>query len=232
MSSAGEPARASKDSFRAGLKAGVPFALAGGILSLSFGVLAKEVGLGAPAAILMSLIVFAGSAQFAAVGILAAGGGLPAALLAAALVNARFLPMGVALAPYLPGGALARAIQGQPVVDASWALAQDAEGRFDRHYLFGATAVQYATWQTGTVLGALVGTGGIDPQSLGLQAIFPAFFLVLLIEELRQPGRFGVALVGAAIALALVPFTPAGVPVLASSLAALVGLRRHARATP
>ena len=219
-----------RESFRRGLAAGVPFALAGGLLSLSFGVSAEEVGLGAPAAILMSLIVFAGSAQFASVGILAAGGGLGPALMAATLVNARFLPMGVALAPYLPGGALRRAIQGQPVVDASWALAQDAEGHFDRHFLFGATAVQYVTWQTGTILGALVGTGGIDPETLGLEAIFPAFFLVLLVEELKQPGRGGVALLGALIALVLVPFTPAGIPVLASSLAALLGLRRRAAA--
>lgn len=229
MSAAGA-ARASRESFRAGLRAGVPYALAGGLLSLSFGVSAEEVGLGAPAAIVMSLIVFAGSAQFAAVGILAAGGGLAPALVAAALVNARFLPMGVALAPYLPGGALARALQGQPVVDASWALAQDAEGRFDRHFLFGATAVQYATWQTGTVVGALVGTGGIDPEALGLPAVFPAFFLVLLIEEVKQPGKLGVGFLGAAIALMAVPFTPAGVPVLTASLAALVGLRRRAEA--
>jgi 4-azaleucine resistance transporter AzlC len=215
-------------SFRRGLRAGVPFALAGGLLSLSFGVSAQEVGLGKPAAILMSFVVFAGSAQFASVAILAAGGGLGAALVAATLVNARFLPMGVALAPYLPGGPLARALQGQPVVDASWALAQDAEGHFDRHELFGATAVQYVTWQTGTILGAVVGTGGIDPKTLGLEAIFPAFFLVLLVEELKQPGRASVALLGAGIALVLIPFTPAGVPVLAASLAALVGLRRRA----
>jgi 4-azaleucine resistance transporter AzlC len=216
------------ESFRRGLRAGLPFALAGGLLSLSFGVSAQGVGLGKPAAILMSLVVFAGSAQFASVAILAAGGGLGAALLAATLVNARFLPMGVALAPYLPGNALYRALQGQPVVDASWALAQDAEGHFDRHELFGATAIQYLTWQIGTILGALVGTGGIDPKTLGLEAIFPAFFLVLLVEELKEPGRGSVALLGASIALVLIPFTPAGVPVLAASLAALVGLRRRA----
>lgn len=227
---AAEPPRAPKESFCAGLRTGAPFALAGGVVALSFGVSAEATGLGAPAAILMSLVVFAGSAQFAAVGIVAAGGGLAPALAAAALVNSRFLPMGVALAPYLPGGAVSRAIQGQPVVDTSWALAQDAEGRFDRHFLFGATAVQWVTWQAGTVAGALVGTGGIAPQALGLDAVFPAFFLVLLTEEVKQPGRLGVAVLGAAIALVLVPFTPPGVPVLVASVAAFVGLRRHARA--
>jgi 4-azaleucine resistance transporter AzlC len=213
-------------SFRRGLEAGVPFALAGAMLSLSFGVLAREAGLGALAAILMSAIVFAGSAQFAAVGIIAAGGGVIPAIVAATLVNSRYLPMGVALAPYLPGGAWRRALQGQPLVDASWALAQDAEGHFDRHFLFGATAVQYVTWLSGTVVGALVGIGGLDPADVGLDALFPAFFLVLLIEELRRPGAPGVAFAGALIALVLVPLTPVGVPVLVASVAALIGLRR------
>lgn len=217
-------------SFRAGLRAGVPFALAGGLLSLSFGVLAESAGLGPLAAIVMSAIVFAGSAQFAAVGILAAGGGIGTATIAAALVNSRFLPMGVALAPYLSGGPIKRAVQGQAVVDASWALARDAEGRFDRHFLFGCTSIQYVTWLGGTTLGALVGGGLIDSEALGLDAIFPAFFLVLLISELESNLNRGVALVGAAIAVALVPLAPPGVPVLLASLAALVGLRRRAAA--
>ncbi|MGI8661067.1 MAG: AzlC family ABC transporter permease [Thermoleophilaceae bacterium] len=216
-------------SLRAGLRAGVPFALAGGLLSLSFGVLAESAGLGAPAAILMAAIVFAGSAQFAAVGIIAAGGGIGTAVVVATLVNSRFLPMGVALAPYLSGGRLRRAIQGQAVVDASWALARDAEGHFDRHFLFGCTAVQYVTWVPGTVVGALMGGGLIDPDALGLDAIFPAVFLVLLISELGGLRNRGVALGGALIAIALVPLAPPGVPVVAASLAALYGLRGRDR---
>lgn len=215
-------------SFREGLRAGVPFALAGGLLSLSFGLLAETAGLGPLAAMVMSAIVFAGSAQFAAVGILAAGGGIGTATIAAALVNSRFLPMGVALAPYLFGGPVRRALQGQAVVDSSWALARDAEGRFDRHFLFGCTAVQYVTFVSGTALGALVGGGLIDSEALGLDAIFPAFFLVLLVSELESGLNRGVALAGAAIAVALVPIAPPGVPVLLASLAALVGLRRRA----
>jgi predicted branched-subunit amino acid permease len=55
--------------------------------------------------------VFAGSAQFAAVSIIAGGGGVGSAVGAAALMNSRFLSMGVALAPSLPGGALKRALR-------------------------------------------------------------------------------------------------------------------------
>ena len=226
---AGPGARAS---FRAGLRAGVPYALAGGVLSLSFGVLALEAGFSALGAIVMSAVVFAGSAQFAAISIVAAGGGLGAAIGAAALMNARFLPMGIALAPSLPGSAPRRAAQGQANVDASWAMANRGGGRYDRHFLFGATAVQYATWVGGTAIGTLAGGAIGDPRDLGLDAIFPAFFLALLLPELRTLRSRAVALGGASIALALVALTPPGVPVLAASVAALAGLkRRHARET-
>lgn len=224
---ASQPPLTARESFRAGLRAGIPFALAGGLLSLTFGVLAREVGFSAIGAIAMSAIVFAGSAQFAIVSILAAGGGAGAAIAAAALMNSRFLPMGIALAPSLPGNWLKRAAQGQTVVDASWAMANRGDGRFDRHFLFGATSVQYLTWFSGTVIGALGGSALPDPEKLGLDAIYPAFFLALLIAELRDARSRGVALAGAVIALALVPVAPAGVPVLAASIAALAGLWRR-----
>ena len=212
-----------------GVRAGIPFAVAGGLLSISFGVVAQKGGLSAVAAIVMSAIVFAGSAQFAAVAIIAQGGTVGAAVAAAALVNSRFLPMGVALGPSLPGGAAARAAQGQTVVDASWALASRDDGSFDRMMLFGSSAIQYVSWTTGTVVGAIWGEKLGDPETLGLDAIYPAFFLALLLVEIKSRRALGVAALGALIALALVPVAPPGVPVLVASLASLVGLRRSAR---
>ena len=206
------------------MRAGVPFGVAGGLLALSFGVVAQGAGLSAVAAIVMSAIVFAGSAQFAAIAILASGGTAGAAVAAAALMNSRFLPMGVALAPSLPGRALARAAQGQTIVDASWALAARGDGTFDRGLLFGSSAIQYVAWVSGTVAGAIWGDALGDPEALGLDAVYPAFFLALLIGEVRSARALGVAALGAVIALVLVPVAPAGVPVLVASLAALVGL--------
>lgn len=215
-------------SWRAGLKAGVPYALAGFLLSLSFGVLARDAGIPVLAAIVMSAIVFAGSAQFAAVSIVGAGGGVGAAVAAAALMNSRFLPMGIALAPSLPGRAAKRAAQGQTIVDASWAMANRGDGTFDRWFLFGSTAVQYVTWVSGTAAGALGGDVIGDPHKLGLDAIYPTFFLALLFAELRSGRARGVAALGALIALVLVPIAPPGLPVLVASLAAFAGLRRRA----
>ncbi len=214
------------ESFRRGVRLGLPYAAAGFLLSLSFGVLAREAGFSAAQAIVTSAIVFAGSAQFAIISVILGGGGLVPAVAAAGLMNARFLAMGIALAPSLPGGPLTRAAQGQTVVDASWVHANRGDGTFDRWLLFGSTAPQYVSWSAGTAVGALAGDGFFDPERLGLDAIFPAFFVVLLIGELKSPRTRWVALVGGAIALALVPFAPPGIPILVASAAALLGLVR------
>jgi predicted branched-subunit amino acid permease len=178
----------------AGVRAGFPFAIAGGILAISFGVVAQDIGMSKAAAIIMSTIVFAGSA------------------------------------PSLPGGPLWRALQGQTTVDASWAIASRGDGTFDRSLLFGSTAIQYVAWVGGTVIGAFGGGALGDTDRFGLDAVYPAFFAGLLIQELHDRRSRMVAAAGGLIALVLVPIAPAGVPILAASLAALAGLTRQARA--
>ncbi|MDX6725173.1 MAG: hypothetical protein QOD73_3577, partial [Solirubrobacteraceae bacterium] len=186
--------------FRAGVRAGLPFAVATAVVAVSFGVVAKGAGLSAGATIAMSVVVFAGSAQFTAISILAQGGTVAAAVIAAALINSRFLPMGVALGPSLPGGPLRRAAQGQAMVDASWAIAGRGDGTFDRQLLFGSTAVQYLGWVGGTIVGALGGGVLGDPQALGLDAVYPAFFAALLLNEARNRRARCVAALGGVIA--------------------------------
>jgi predicted branched-subunit amino acid permease len=137
--------------------------------------------------------------------------------------------MGIALAPSLPGRAHTRAAQGQTVVDASWAMANRGDGTFDRWFLFGSTAVQYVTWVAGTAVGALAGDVLGDPRKYGLDAIYPTFFLALLLVELRNRRARGVAAFGALIALVLVPLVPPGLPVLAAGLAAFAGAVRRDR---
>jgi 4-azaleucine resistance transporter AzlC len=214
------------DEYLAGVRAAMPFVLATAALGISFGVLARSLGWGVVAPIVFSLIAFSGSAQFAVAAVLGAGGAVVAAVVAAVLLNVRFLPMGVAIAPFLKGGPVRRALEGQAVVDASWALANRGGGRFDHKFLIGATVPQFAAWVGGTAIGVLAGDLIGDPERLGLDVVFPAFFLALLVDELRRGRRVVVvALLAAALALALVPFTPAGVPVIAACGAALLGLR-------
>lgn len=211
-------------SFRAGVRAGLPVAVAVLLVAISFGIIAEPV-MGAGPALAMSAFVFAGSAQFGATAVLASGGAAAPAIVAAILLNARFIPMGVALAPSLRAGPLRRAAYGQAIVDASWAMANRGGGRFDPDFLVGATLPSYPAWVGGTAIGVFAGDAIADPNALGLDALFPAFFLALLVNELRAGRAYGVAAAGAAIALALTPSAPPGVPVIAASAAALVGLR-------
>jgi predicted branched-subunit amino acid permease len=232
--SQGSPASAgpvgSRSTVLDGMRRGAPAAVASFAVGVTFGVLARPV-IGAMAAIVMSFVVFAGSAQLAAVSTLGAGGAASAAVTAGLLMNVRFVPMGIAVGPSLPGGRFRRAAKGLAVVDASWALAREEGGRFDWPTLLGATIVQAMAWWSGTVLGVLGGGVLGDPRTLGLDAIFPAFFLALLADDLRQPRNAVVAAVAAVVALALTPYLPPGLPVTLASAAALIGLATRPSAT-
>jgi 4-azaleucine resistance transporter AzlC len=210
--------------WRAGVQRGVPFAIAVFAIAVSFGVLARPV-MGSVAPIVMSIVVFSGAAQFGALAILAAGGSVGAAIAAGVLLNARYLAMGLGLAPSLRGRTLSRAAFAMAIVDSSWAAASLGDGTFDPWYMVGVTTFQYVGWVLGTVIGVLAGSAIGDPSALGLDALFPAFFVVLLMEEVRGRRRVAAAAGGAGIALVLTPLTPPGLPILAAALAALAASR-------
>jgi predicted branched-subunit amino acid permease len=183
--------------------------------------------MGWAAPLVMSATTFAGSAQFAVASILDAGGRVGAAIAAAVLLNTRYFPIGLSAAPALRGGRLRRLLEAQLVVDESWALAAREGGRFDRRVLVVAGLLLYAGWVGGTAIGVVAGQGLGDPRRLGLDAAFPAVFLAVLAPQLRSRHAVGAALAGAAIALALLPVAPPGVPIVAATAACLLGLVRR-----
>lgn len=216
------------EGYLAGMRAGLPIALVVGVVAISFGVLARSLGWGVLAPIVFSVVTYSAAAQFAVATVLGAGGGVFVAIAAAVLLNARFLPMGMAVGPFLKGGPLRRALEAQTIITTSWALAIRSGGRFDRAFMIGATVPQYLAWTVGTTVGVLAPAGGLgDFERLGLDAIFPAFFLALLIGELRsgQKRTIAATALAAVLATALVPIAPPGIPVLAACGAALLGLR-------
>jgi 4-azaleucine resistance transporter AzlC len=208
-----------------GLRAGAPIGIAAFAFGVSFGVLARSAGMGQLAPVVMSLTTFAGSAQFAAASILGAGGGVATAVAAAVLLNLRYGPMGLSAAAALRGPWWLRALTAQLVVDESWAIAQ-RDGRIDRRLLVGAGVALAAGWMGGTTVGVLAGDLVADPAALGLDAAFPALFLALLAGQVRGRSRLLAAVGGAAIALALMPVAGPGMPIVAASLACLVGAWR------
>jgi 4-azaleucine resistance transporter AzlC len=223
--------------YRDGARAVVPLAIAVGGFGVSFGVLARAAGLGGVAPVVMSMTTFAGSAQFAAVSVLGAGGAASTAIVAAILLNARYLPLGVTVAPWLGGGMWSRILHAHLMVDESWAVAAEGEGRWNPKVLLAAGAGIWIAWVAGTLVGVTSGDLIGDPSRFGLDAAFPALFLALLAPQLRGSRQRGsrrrgapllAAALGATIGLALTPFVAVGIPILAASLACLVGLRGSA----
>ena len=187
----------------------------------------------------MSALLFAGAAQFGALAVIATGGDVATAVAAGALINLRYMPMSLAMAPSMPGGLIRRCLITLTMTDPGWAMAARSGGRFDAWFMVGTAIPQYVLWVTGTVVGAFLGSAMSRPEDFGIDALFPAFFLAILLGGELRADRHGVAVAatGGIIALLLVPVAPAGIPLVAASLAALIVLlrprdRRSDPATP
>lgn len=205
----------------------VTLAVADGVVGASFGAIAVSAGLSWWVPVVMSVLVFAGGAQFLAVGVVAAGGGPIAAVLGGLVLNARHLPFGLAVGDVLGRGGLRRAIGSHLMLDetVAFAMAQrDPARRRAAYWVCGL--VLFVVWNVGTVLGVLVGQVIGDPATWGLDAAFPAALFALVLPALSDPATRRAAIVGAAIALAASPFLPAGLPVLLALLGLFAARRK------
>ncbi|MGD9704822.1 MAG: AzlC family ABC transporter permease [Acidimicrobiia bacterium] len=200
---------------------------------LAFGVACAQAGLGLDEAMGFSVLVFTGSAQFAAVSVLADGGTAFAAIASALLLSLRSLAYGVVMAPALHGPRWWRALVSQLMIDEAMAVgAAQPTRRLQRAgYLWGGCSV-FVLWNLSTAIGAAaVSSAGDLVDTLGIDATIPAAFLALVWPRLADPVQRAVALAGAVIAVVLVPIAPAGVPILGASAAVLVA-RLVARLVP
>ena len=189
-----------------------------------FGAAASTAGLGVWEAIGYSLFVFGGSSQFAAVEILGDGGSVPAAAIAGLLLNVRSLAFGVIMAPALSGPVWKRALMSQLMIDESTAVGTVPDDLASRRYgyLAGGVGV-FVVWNLTTIAGFVLFSGAGDLiEDLGLDVAGPAAFLALLWPRLADRRQLVVAVGGALIAIALVPFAAPGIPILASMSAVVL----------
>jgi 4-azaleucine resistance transporter AzlC len=197
-------------------------------IGLSYGAIAVASGfpLWVPAA--QSVLVLAGASEFLFIGIIAAGGSPIAAALAGLLVNARHLPYSLAL-PDVTGHGWRRLLGTHVMNDESvvFALAQDDLPRKRAAYWACGLGV-LVCWPSGAILGALIGSFVRDTNAFGLDAMFPAVILALIVPALRDRVMLRAAMMGAAVALAAAPFLPAGLPVLLALAAVLATIRGRA----
>ncbi|MEM8707663.1 MAG: AzlC family ABC transporter permease [Actinomycetota bacterium] len=203
---------------------GFVLAAAVGIVGVTFGVLADAAGLSLPQIIVMSTLVFTGASQFAAVSVVDTGGSGGAAVGSALLLAARNALYGPVVARILPASWLPRAGSAQFVIDETAAMASVQDNDGDARDAFWWTAIWlWSLWNLGSIGGALLGAVIGEPETWGLDAAFPAAFVALLAPHVRtRPGQVA-ALVGAALAIAVTPIAPAGVPLLVAALAVLPG---------
>jgi 4-azaleucine resistance transporter AzlC len=206
--------------------------LADAIVGASFGAVTVSGGLHPWVPVAMSVLVFAGGAQFAAAGVVLAGGGPAAAVVAGLVLNARFLPYGFAVADVVAGKWWTRLPGAHLITDESVAFALRQHERERRRASFWTCGVAlFLCWNAAVAAGVLAGTAVHDTAAFGLDAVFPAVLLALVLPALADRGTRNAALLGAVVAVAATPFLPAGLPVLLA-LAGLMLAGRPALAVP
>lgn len=210
-----------------GIRQGAGAGAVVGVVGVSFGASAHLAGWGLVAPLCFSVLVFSGSAQFALLAGLSAGSAI-AAVIAAVLINGRYVVMSIALNGSLTGGRVRRALQSQTLVDASFVIGSIGGGRFDIYRLMGASIPQYAGWVLGTAAGAVLAPTPELLYSLGGDVVFPAFFALLALAEVRRSRRASlVSVVAAVLGSSLLLVADPGVALLGTTMAAAVALWPH-----
>jgi len=195
--------------------------LAVGVVGVSYGSLAMAYGFPLWVPLSLSVLVLAGASEFMFIGIVASGGNPLAAAVAGLLVNARHLPFGVTVRELVGTGAASffgcHIMNDESVV---FGLSQPtAPQRKAAYWLCGMGVA--LLWPLGVLLGAGIGKLLPAPETIGLDAVFPAILLALVLPALKKKTTLIRASSGAALSLAAVPFAPVGLPVLIALLGLL-----------
>ncbi|MDN5901337.1 MAG: AzlC family ABC transporter permease [Brachybacterium sp.] len=218
-SPAGSPAERLRSIRRNGLSIGV----ATGLYGISFGALATASGLDVWQAMVLSAVMFTGGSQFAFIGVVGGGGSALGAALASVLLGVRNTLYGLILAPSLPRGGIRGIARAHLTIDESAALAAGGTTTAQKRAGFWAAGVWvYVFWNLFSLAGALAGQHVADPGAWGLDAAAAAAFIALLWPRLRSGQAVAVAVAAAFVALVTTPALPAGLPVLAAALVAVV----------
>ncbi|MEC7828748.1 MAG: AzlC family ABC transporter permease [Actinomycetota bacterium] len=204
--------------------------LAVGTFGITFGVLSVSAGVSGLQAVMMSLLMFTGASQFAAVGVLSTGGDPISTFGAALLLAARNGAYALSMSRVMPARRGSRLIAAQLIIDESAAMAEAQCNLKETREAFWITGLSvFLFWNLGTLIGVLVGGVVGNPLTWGLDAAFPAGFLALLGPHLKDRNKRRAALIGAAVAAVGIPFLPAGLPVLLAASGAVVVTRIEKR---
>ena len=197
--------------------------LAVGVVGVSYGSLATAYGFPLWVPLFSSLFVLAGASEFMFIAIIASGGNPLAA--AGLLVNARHFPFGIAVRD-LVGSRLSALLGCHIMNDESVVFGLSQSTPQQRKAAFWLCGLGVAiVWPLGALIGSLIGTLLPDTSVIGLDAVFPAILLALVIPAFKSRTTLTRASCSAALSLLAVPFTPVGLPVLLS-MAGLLARRK------
>jgi 4-azaleucine resistance transporter AzlC len=174
--------------FRAGFVAMLPLWLGAAPFGAIYAVTALAAGLTPEQTLAMSLLVFAGAAQFTAAGLFASATAPPTILITTLILNARHVLLAASLAPHVRRApAWLRAVLAFHLTDESYAIGMRAflAGQGSVAYQLGANLSMYTIWPLSTAAGLMLGTLIPDPTAYGLDLVFPLTFIGLLVPLLR-----------------------------------------------
>jgi 4-azaleucine resistance transporter AzlC len=206
-----------------------------------FGLSARQAGFSPVEAIAMSVIVFGGASQFAAVGYLASGLAWPGIVLLTALLNARHLLYSAALRPWLGEVPLPRrAVMAHLLTDEAFALSISHFRRIGRTdeggYWIGAVVATFIPWNLATLAGVVLGAEIPDPGRFGIDVIFPAAMIGLAVGLITGRRELVAAIVGAGVAVAVALVSSPSIGIVAGGilgpLVALLVPKRFAGEAP
>jgi 4-azaleucine resistance transporter AzlC len=196
---------------------------------VTYAVLARDVGLTVVETQALSLLVFAGSAQFSAVGLIGAGATGASIVLTTFLLNVRHLLYGLSLGRQIPLTHRQRPLAAFLLTDEAYGVTV-ASGARTISFLLGTELSLFVTWNLATLAGSLLGAALGDPAELGIDLVFPLAFVALLVPLLRSRPEVVVAACSGALAWLLAERVQSGVAILATGIAgSLLGawLTRH-----
>ena len=196
---------------------------------LAYAITARSAGLSLLETQALSALVFAGSAQFSAVGLFAVGAAGAEIVLTTLLLNVRHLLYGLSLGRRIHLTRRERPVAAFFLTDEAFGVAAGATER-SFPFLLGAELSLFMMWNLATLAGFLLGTAIPDPASLGVDLIFPLAFLALLVPLVRTRVELAVAVASGALAFGLDRVLPGGLPILLTGIGgSLLGafLTRH-----
>ncbi|MGV0156889.1 AzlC family ABC transporter permease [Rhodococcus sp. GB-02] len=207
------------------------------VVGVSYGVTAGSAGFSIWQLLALAVLVLGASSEFLFIGIIAAGGGALAAVVAGLLINSRNFAYGLAAGSFLGearhrGSGWRKLVGAHLVNDESVAVAMAQGSVKQKRAAFWFCGIGIAvSWPIGALLGGLLGGVVQDPAALGLDAAFPVVILALVLPALREKVTLLAGVIGAAVAVATSPFLPSGtVPLVALlSLAVTIPFREKVR---